>query len=212
MTLSKSFALVLVSLWIVTLSRAETPTPADATPSPAVRDRRWTLGLNLGTGPISYGGDVKNYIAADTARDNASRNGPVYFETFFGWRLRNGKSVIGPSLSFYSDTYSSKTAGDFNATTIFGSFMYQHFLEAHSHDGLFFRADVGIADTSMHDPHRTFNTAEQDFVGLGLRLAAGFAIPLGKGFTAPLMASWQSTSGQNDSTANAFLVTAGLQY
>jgi hypothetical protein len=190
----------------------ENPTPQKESTESVPRVRRWHVGGNIGAGSAQYSGKLKSDINLYTQSYSGRRDASIYFDGFFGWTLSNQKTVIGPAISVFLDTYRATSISDLQVTTIFLSFMMQHFFSGEAGKGLFVRGDVGVVDTTLSDPSNSSysSSTDRDYAGAGLRVAIGYAIPISEKWSIPVMAQWQYTSGRDDSQSNDFILTAGV--
>ncbi len=194
------------------------PVPVDPDrPSPPEHEKRWCVGANIGYGFASYSGELKDDIHSFTQNFDGKRGGAVSFDAFFGWRLSNRKTVIGPALSIFFDSYRADFHDNLDLTTYILAFTVQHFFSGDIHRGFFARIDAGLADTSLtygsYQPHSNGSSSSiRDYGGTAVRVGLGYSIPLGSKFGVPLRVDWQSTSSHGDTNSNAVIGTAGFTF
>lgn len=177
-----------------------------------VKEKRWFMGGSLGMAGVDYSGPVKSEIIAHRNSAGSEKTPGIFLEGFFGWRLSNHKTIIGPSLSILQDSYDSDFTSDLELTTYFLSFMVQHYFGGDFHRGLFARLDAGVAGIAANYTYGTTSSSAGDhsYGGSGLRVGLGYTIPLGDKLGLPISAHYQYISARDEVESNAGILSVGL--
>ena len=139
----------------------------------------WYFHFSLGYPVNSYPSDTKELI--QTLKDESGVSTlPLGFEFGVYWNLGNNHTIIGPIMTFTGETFSKdKVSFDYTIGQISAS--VHHYIMSFIGEGLYGRADLGVAFASMSlsDERRTLS--EQGNMGFAFLLGAGWGLPISSG-------------------------------
>jgi hypothetical protein len=196
----------------------EVAAPTAATEPPPVADDRnhdedWYWGFNLGGGSIRYkSAAIQANIDANKAKPD-TKPVTVYFDLYFLWPVSGHSTALGISLGGVSDNVKQdSTDSEVNLTTSLLGFSAHHYFMGNIGDGLFARADVGLASVKETDKLVGVKTESDTMSGFGARVGLGYSILLSNETRLPLTVQYQYASTKNTSGSNAVVFTGGLLF
>jgi hypothetical protein len=187
---------------------------ADSAPATNERnhDESWYWGLNLGGGKISYQDPVQASVDGTSAVPGTD-HATVYFDFYFVGPLQDRKTAMGVSFGGIGDAFSNDArATKRSLMTSMLAFTTHHYFNSNIGDGLFGRADVGLASASETSETAGVERDSDPARGLGVRLGVGYSILLSNETRLPVLIQWQHASIENHSGSNALVFTAGLMF
>jgi hypothetical protein len=175
-------------------------------------DESWYWGFNLGAGKISYQDPVQAGVDATNAVPGTD-HATVYFDFYFVGPLEDRKTAMGVSFGGIVDAFSNDARNTKRSmATSIVAFSTHHYFNSNIGDGLFGRADIGLASATDQIESAGVEVKTDPARGLGVRLGIGYSILLSNETRLPLLMQWQHASIENSSGSNALVFSAGLMF